>query len=105
MRPAYPCDEWDGKTRTCWLDRNIGDTVTFVLAFNRGAKPLVQWTQEFHIFDFAHTRDYVIDPENEESADVIDNIPVYPDMYVARDGTEWIPHNNNVPSRFAIRTV
>ncbi|GFS64978.1 uncharacterized protein NPIL_229091 [Nephila pilipes] len=64
MQPAYPCDEWDPKSRTCWLDRNIGDTVTFVLAFNRGANPHVQWGQEFHIFQSLKTEEYVIDPEN-----------------------------------------
>ncbi|GFW22584.1 hypothetical protein TNCV_1478811 [Trichonephila clavipes] len=31
--------------------------------------------------------------ESEEKADVIDNIPVNPDIYVVREGTEWIPHN------------
>ncbi|GFV25499.1 uncharacterized protein TNCV_1147691 [Trichonephila clavipes] len=39
--------------------------------------------------------------ESEESAVEIDNIPVNPDIYVARDGKEWIPHNGNVPGRFA----
>ncbi|GFV79520.1 histone-lysine N-methyltransferase SETMAR [Trichonephila clavipes] len=29
--------------------------------------------------------------ESEESADVIDNIPVNPDIYLARDDTEYIP--------------
>ncbi|GFW37234.1 hypothetical protein TNCV_5021321 [Trichonephila clavipes] len=38
--------------------------------------------------------------ESEESADVIDNIPVNPNVYVARDGNEWIPYNSNVPGRF-----
>ncbi|GFT98878.1 uncharacterized protein TNCV_3792841 [Trichonephila clavipes] len=37
--------------------------------------------------------------ESEESADVIDNIPVNPDMYVARDSRDWILHNN-VSGRF-----
>ncbi|GFW57936.1 uncharacterized protein TNCV_1418831 [Trichonephila clavipes] len=43
--------------------------------------------------------------ESEESADVIDNIPVNPDIYVARGGTEWILHNNNVPGSFATPKV
>ncbi|GFT16488.1 uncharacterized protein TNCV_281251 [Trichonephila clavipes] len=43
--------------------------------------------------------------ESEESADVIDNIPVNPAIYVARDATEWISHNSNVPGRFATRYV
>ncbi|GFX76175.1 uncharacterized protein TNCV_2144791 [Trichonephila clavipes] len=41
--------------------------------------------------------------ESEESADVIDNIPVNPDIYVARDIIEWIPRNSNVPGRFVTR--
>ncbi|GFV02512.1 hypothetical protein TNCV_3438271 [Trichonephila clavipes] len=43
--------------------------------------------------------------ESEESADVNDNIPVNPDIYVARDGTEWIPHTSNDSVRFANRNV
>ncbi|GFT86805.1 uncharacterized protein TNCV_4163841 [Trichonephila clavipes] len=44
--------------------------------------------------------------ETEEcSTDVIDNILVNPDIHVARDGTEWIPHNSNVPGRFATRNA
>ncbi|GFY18895.1 transposable element Tcb2 transposase [Trichonephila clavipes] len=43
--------------------------------------------------------------ESEESADVIDNIPVNPNIYVTRDGTEWIPYNINVPGRFETRNV
>ncbi|GFV63602.1 uncharacterized protein TNCV_625971 [Trichonephila clavipes] len=43
--------------------------------------------------------------ESKENADVIDNIPVNLDIYVTRDGTEWIPHNSNVPGRFATRNV
>ncbi|GFW32462.1 uncharacterized protein TNCV_676211 [Trichonephila clavipes] len=39
--------------------------------------------------------------ESEESADITDNSPANPDIYVARDVTEWIPHNSNVPGRFA----
>ncbi|GFV80973.1 hypothetical protein TNCV_2269571 [Trichonephila clavipes] len=36
---------------------------------------------------------------------VTDNCPVNPNTYVARDGIEWIPHNSNVPGRFATRNV
>ncbi|GFW69926.1 hypothetical protein TNCV_1403791 [Trichonephila clavipes] len=43
--------------------------------------------------------------ESEKIADVIDNIPVNSDIHIARDGTDWIPHNSNVPGRFAPRTV
>ncbi|GFV03748.1 uncharacterized protein TNCV_1876961 [Trichonephila clavipes] len=43
--------------------------------------------------------------ESEKSADVTDNIPVNPDKYITKEGTEWIPHNSNVPGRFATRNV
>ncbi|GIY99224.1 EGF-like domain-containing protein [Caerostris extrusa] len=62
--PAYPCDEWDKSTRTCWLDRNVGDTVTLVLAFHSKDKPKVQWSQEFHVFQSPRTEKYIIDEEN-----------------------------------------
>ncbi|GFW51696.1 HTH_Tnp_Tc3_2 domain-containing protein [Trichonephila clavipes] len=43
--------------------------------------------------------------EYEESADVIDYIPVHPDMHVSRDDTEWKPHNSEVTGRFVTRNV
>ncbi|GFW63820.1 uncharacterized protein TNCV_3744251 [Trichonephila clavipes] len=43
--------------------------------------------------------------ESEEIADIIDNIPVNSDIYVARDGTEWIQRNSYVPGRFVTRNV
>ncbi|GFU60105.1 DUF4817 domain-containing protein [Trichonephila clavipes] len=43
--------------------------------------------------------------EYEENADVIDNIPVNTDTYFAKDRTEGIPHNSNVPGRLATRNV
>ncbi|GFV17553.1 uncharacterized protein TNCV_2385261 [Trichonephila clavipes] len=43
--------------------------------------------------------------ESEEKTDIIDYIPVNPVTYIARDSTEWIPNNSNVPGRFAIRNV
>ncbi|GFT97856.1 uncharacterized protein TNCV_2167661 [Trichonephila clavipes] len=43
--------------------------------------------------------------ESTESVEEIDNIPVNPDIHVARDGTECIPHNSNVPGNFATRNV
>ncbi|GFT01789.1 uncharacterized protein NPIL_321441 [Nephila pilipes] len=51
LKPAYPCDEWDLKLRTCFVNRNIGDTVTFVLTVgeNRESAPHINWKQEFHI--------------------------------------------------------
>ncbi|GFW90195.1 transposable element Tcb1 transposase [Trichonephila clavipes] len=33
--------------------------------------------------------------ESDESVDIIDYIPVNPDIYIARDGTEWIAHNSS----------
>ncbi|GFT09315.1 hypothetical protein TNCV_5062001 [Trichonephila clavipes] len=42
--------------------------------------------------------------ESEGSADEIDNLPVNPDIYVARNVTR-ILHNSNVPGRFASRNV
>ncbi|GFX34657.1 hypothetical protein TNCV_4464091 [Trichonephila clavipes] len=30
---------------------------------------------------------------------------VNPDIYVAKDGTESIPHNSNVPGRFVTRNI
>ncbi|GFX61297.1 hypothetical protein TNCV_1171361 [Trichonephila clavipes] len=43
--------------------------------------------------------------ESEESADVIDNILVNPDIFATRDGKVWILHNTNLPGRFATRNV
>ncbi|GFS65805.1 uncharacterized protein TNCV_3854111 [Trichonephila clavipes] len=43
--------------------------------------------------------------KSEESSDVIDNIPVNSGVYVASDDTIWVPHNSNVPGRFATRSV
>ncbi|GFX00438.1 hypothetical protein TNCV_2090881 [Trichonephila clavipes] len=40
-----------------------------------------------------------------ESADMIDKIPVNPPTYVARDSTEWTPHNGNVLGRFTNQNV
>ncbi|GFV87685.1 uncharacterized protein TNCV_779691 [Trichonephila clavipes] len=40
--------------------------------------------------------------ESEESADEIDNIPVNPDAYIVRYGSEWISH---VPGKFVTRNV
>ncbi|GFT52529.1 hypothetical protein TNCV_14921 [Trichonephila clavipes] len=39
--------------------------------------------------------------KSDESADVIDKIPVNPNIYVSRNDTKWIPHNNNFLGRFA----
>ncbi|GFT82886.1 hypothetical protein TNCV_4434351 [Trichonephila clavipes] len=43
--------------------------------------------------------------KSEESADVSDNISLNSDIYVARDGTDWIMHISNVTGRFATRNV
>ncbi|GFT99751.1 hypothetical protein TNCV_1141231 [Trichonephila clavipes] len=41
--------------------------------------------------------------ESEESACIIDNISINSDIHIAREGTEWIQHNSNVPDRFATK--
>ncbi|GFW97805.1 hypothetical protein TNCV_1425681 [Trichonephila clavipes] len=41
--------------------------------------------------------------ESEKSADTIDNIPVIAGIYIARDDTEWIPLNSDVPGIFATK--
>ncbi|GFW92849.1 uncharacterized protein TNCV_1736421 [Trichonephila clavipes] len=43
--------------------------------------------------------------EYKEKTNIIDYIPVNPDIYIARDDTEGIPHNSNAPGRFATRNV
>ncbi|GFT72277.1 hypothetical protein TNCV_1801511 [Trichonephila clavipes] len=43
--------------------------------------------------------------ESEVSADVIDRVPENSDIYVARDGTELIPLNSDVPGRFQTRNA
>ncbi|GFX20491.1 hypothetical protein TNCV_3488481 [Trichonephila clavipes] len=43
--------------------------------------------------------------ESEKSAEITDNIPVNPDIYITRDGTEWIPHSSIVSGRFMTRNV
>ncbi|GFW82568.1 uncharacterized protein TNCV_1794611 [Trichonephila clavipes] len=45
------------------------------------------------------------DCEESKETDVIDYIPVNPDIYADRDGAELIPRNSNVPGRFAIRNI
>ncbi|GFT38304.1 uncharacterized protein TNCV_2638661 [Trichonephila clavipes] len=42
---------------------------------------------------------------SEESVNVINNIPINTDAYVARDDTEWIPHNSNDSGIFATRNA
>ncbi|GFV69754.1 uncharacterized protein TNCV_1349071 [Trichonephila clavipes] len=43
--------------------------------------------------------------ESEEKRDIIDYILINPDIYITRDGPEWISHNSNVPGRFVTRNV
>ncbi|GFY32324.1 hypothetical protein TNCV_3558321 [Trichonephila clavipes] len=38
-------------------------------------------------------------------SDVIENILENPDIYVAMNGTEWVPYKSNEPGRFATRNV
>ncbi|KAG8188556.1 hypothetical protein JTE90_007164 [Oedothorax gibbosus] len=64
LLPANACDRWFHKNRTCWMDRNIGDTITFVLSFGEGPKNAqVQWRQEFHLLNSKKTKHFDIDSE------------------------------------------
>ncbi|GBN76405.1 hypothetical protein AVEN_35195-1, partial [Araneus ventricosus] len=50
LKPAYPCDEWIEESRICFLNRNLGNTVTFVLATpppDMTGRVKVEWRQEF----------------------------------------------------------
>ncbi|KAG8186484.1 hypothetical protein JTE90_009239 [Oedothorax gibbosus] len=50
LMPAYACDDWFPNNRTCWLNRNVGSTVTFVLRLAEGSKNIpIQWRKEFHV--------------------------------------------------------
>ncbi|CAL1281048.1 unnamed protein product, partial [Larinioides sclopetarius] len=66
VKPAYKCDEWEAKSRTCWLNRNIGDTVTFILSFSSKLKriPKVIWKQEFHQRGKEERKNFVLQREN-----------------------------------------
>ncbi|XP_042903069.1 uncharacterized protein [Parasteatoda tepidariorum] len=65
LRPGYPCDDWDPKERTCIFDRNIGDSVTFVLdipqkKFDNSLH--IVWMQEFEIMKSKTRKNFTIDP-------------------------------------------
>ncbi|GFS59397.1 hypothetical protein TNCV_3725441 [Trichonephila clavipes] len=45
------------------------------------------------------------DCEETAETDEINTIPVTPEIYVAKDGTESIPHSSNVPGRFVTRNI
>ncbi|GFV69420.1 hypothetical protein TNCV_2778351 [Trichonephila clavipes] len=66
LLPAYPCDEWDDTNRVCWLNRNIGNTVTFVLALppsdDEYMPPDVQWRQVFRTLQDNKTKHFNINP-------------------------------------------
>ncbi|GIY44566.1 hypothetical protein CEXT_776041 [Caerostris extrusa] len=63
--PAYPCDEWNVQNRVCWLNRNVGNTVTFVLTMPPAqagyGKIRVEWKQEFRTSDPEVFKNYTID--------------------------------------------
>ncbi|GFQ65174.1 uncharacterized protein TNCT_217801, partial [Trichonephila clavata] len=58
LKPTYPCDEWNLKRRTCYVNRNIGDTVTFVLTKGESKQriPHINWKQEFHVLGQSQRR-------------------------------------------------
>ncbi|GFT86909.1 uncharacterized protein NPIL_417421, partial [Nephila pilipes] len=66
LLPAYPCDEWDDIARICWLNRNVGNTVTFVLALPPTEDiydpPDVQWRQVFKTLQENNTKNFAINP-------------------------------------------
>ncbi|GFV30927.1 hypothetical protein TNCV_4013611 [Trichonephila clavipes] len=47
-------------------------------------------------------RDY---EDSEESVELIENIPINSDKYITSDSTKLVPHNSNVPGRFATLNV
>ncbi|GIY54290.1 uncharacterized protein CDAR_523211 [Caerostris darwini] len=66
LMPAYPCDEWNDENRVCWLNRNVGNTVTFILTMPPAqagyGKIRVEWRQEFQTSDPEVFKNYTIDP-------------------------------------------
>ncbi|GBM93584.1 hypothetical protein AVEN_150849-1, partial [Araneus ventricosus] len=67
LKPAYPCDEWSQEKRICFLNRNVGNTVTFVLATpppHTAGRIRVEWHQEFATLDPKKKRTYHINPKD-----------------------------------------
>ncbi|KAF8789635.1 hypothetical protein HNY73_007561 [Argiope bruennichi] len=67
LKPAYPCDEIDEPARLCFLDRNLGNTVTFVLATpipKSVGRIKVEWLQRFHTKDPKLIKTYAINPRD-----------------------------------------
>ncbi|XP_035212036.1 uncharacterized protein LOC118186118 [Stegodyphus dumicola] len=77
LKPAFPCDEWNEKTYTCWLNRNIGDTVTFVLSTKapRGVIPKIIWKFEFQMLHSKATKEFIIDPDAVDHDVICNDIP------------------------------
>ncbi|XP_035225186.1 uncharacterized protein LOC118197753 isoform X2 [Stegodyphus dumicola] len=65
VRPAYPCDDWDKKTHTCWLNRQIGVTVTFSLMLENEVAydPKIVWKQELYTWKSGTMKEIIIDPD------------------------------------------
>ncbi|GBO16211.1 hypothetical protein AVEN_255901-1, partial [Araneus ventricosus] len=70
LKPAYPCDEWDEVFRFCFLHRNLGNTVTFVLAIppaTSTGRVRVEWHQEFNTIDPKMNKTYNINPSKKNA--------------------------------------
>ncbi|GBM93586.1 hypothetical protein AVEN_150851-1 [Araneus ventricosus] len=66
LKPAYPCDEWLQASRICFLKRNVGNTVTFVLATpppEKTGRVTVEWRQEYATTDPDRYKTYNINPK------------------------------------------
>ncbi|KAF8789633.1 hypothetical protein HNY73_007559 [Argiope bruennichi] len=65
LKPAYPCEEWDKKYRICYLNRNVGNSVTFVLAIpppKKTGRVRIEWKQEFAALKPHKNKTYHINP-------------------------------------------
>ncbi|GBN01276.1 hypothetical protein AVEN_124566-1 [Araneus ventricosus] len=66
LKPAYPCDEWRQESRLCFLKRNVGNTVTFVLATpppEKTGRVTVEWRQEYATTNPDRFKTYNINPK------------------------------------------
>lgn len=64
LKPSFECDRWDSKTRTCWVDRNTGGTVTFSLTTSvRRRSSQIVWRREFAQGESPIMMEYILNPE------------------------------------------
>ncbi|XP_071038307.1 uncharacterized protein [Parasteatoda tepidariorum] len=75
LRPAFSCDEWNLDSGTCFLDRNVGATITLALKFgtDKNHLPSVVWKQEFHLLSGEKTKEFMINPDTSPWNIVIGN--------------------------------